>query len=398
MKAPVRFMHCPRTGRQCRKCFRTHALCNSQGRRAAKESSPQINMKKIVLTGGGTAGHVTPNIALIPKLRELGYDISYIGSYDGIEKKLIADFNIPYYGISTGKFRRYFDLKNFTDPFRVIKGIGDAKKALKKINPDIVFSKGGFVSVPVVRAAKSLHIPVICHESDMTPGLANKLCIPAATKVCCNFPETVSEIKDGKGILTGTPIRAELLAGSREKGLAFAGLSGNKPVIIVIGGSLGAVAVNNAVRAALPELLKTYDVIHLCGKGKLDESLKGTEGYRQYEYIKEELPDLFAAADVAISRAGANAICELLALKKPNLLIPLSAKASRGDQILNAHSFEKQGFSIVIEEENLTTEKLVSAVNELHTDRDKYIAAMEGSKNTDAIGIITNLIETYRRK
>ena len=355
-------------------------------------------MKKIVLTGGGTAGHVTPNIALIPKLRELGYDISYIGSYDGIEKKLIADFDIPYYGISTGKFRRYFDLKNFTDPFRVIKGIGDAKKALKKINPDIVFSKGGFVSVPVVRAAKSLHIPVICHESDMTPGLANKLCIPAATKVCCNFPETVSEIRDGKGILTGTPIRAELLAGSREKGLAFAILSGNKPVIIVIGGSLGAVAVNNAVRAALPELLKTYDVIHLCGKGKLDESLKGTEGYRQYEYIKEELPDLFAAADVAISRAGANAICELLALKKPNLLIPLSAKASRGDQILNAHSFEKQGFSIVIEEEDLSTEKLVAAVNELYTDKDKYITAMEGSKNTDAIGIITNLIETYRRK
>ena len=355
-------------------------------------------MKKIVLTGGGTAGHVTPNIALIPKLRELGYDISYIGSYDGIEKKLIADFDIPYYGISTGKFRRYFDLKNFTDPFRVIKGIGDAKKALKKINPDIVFSKGGFVSVPVVRAAKSLHIPVICHESDMTPGLANKLCIPAATKVCCNFPETVSEIRDGKGILTGTPIRAELLAGSREKGLVFAKLSGNKPVIIVIGGSLGAVAVNNAVRAALPELLKTYDVIHLCGKGKLDESLKGTEGYRQYEYIKEELPDLFAAADVAISRAGANAICELLALKKPNLLIPLSAKASRGDQILNAHSFEKQGFSIVIEEEDLSTEKLVAAVNELYTDKDKYITAMEGSKNTDAIGIITNLIETYRRK
>ena len=355
-------------------------------------------MKKIVLTGGGTAGHVTPNIALIPKLRELGYDISYIGSYDGIEKKLIADFDIPYYGISTGKFRRYFDLKNFTDPFRVIKGIGDAKKALKKINPDIVFSKGGFVSVPVVRAAKSLHIPVICHESDMTPGLANKLCIPAATKVCCNFPETVSEIRDGKGILTGTPIRAELLAGSREKGLAFAKLSGNKPVIIVIGGSLGAVAVNNAVRAALPELLKTYDGIHLCGKGKLDESLKGTEGYRQYEYIKEELPDLFAAADVAISRAGANAICELLALQKPNLLIPLSAKASRGDQILNAHSFEKQGFSIVIEEEDLSTEKLVAAVNELYTDKDKYITAMEGSKNTDAIGIITNLIETYRRK
>lgn len=350
-------------------------------------------MKKIVLTGGGTAGHVTPNIAMIPRLRELGYEIHYIGSYDGIEKKLIADYNIPYTGIATGKFRRYFDVKNFSDPFRVIRGVFEAKQALKKLRPDVVFSKGGFVSVPVVRAAKSLKIPVICHESDMTPGLANKLCVPSATKICCNFPETMKSLPEKKAILTGTPIRQELLSGSREKALAFTGFDGSKPVILVIGGSLGAVAVNNAVRAALPELLKTYDIIHLCGKGKKDENLDNTPGYVQYEYIKEELPDLFALSDLAISRAGANAICELLALRKPNILIPLSAAASRGDQILNAHSFEKQGFSVVIEEEAVTTLKLIDAINTLYVNRQNYIDTMSASKTTDAIAVITEMIE-----
>lgn len=354
-------------------------------------------MKKIVLTGGGTAGHVTPNIALLPALREAGYEIYYIGSIDGIEKKLIADYGIPYTGISTGKFRRYFDLKNFTDPFRVIKGIGDAHKALKKIKPDIVFSKGGFVSVPVVRAAHSLKIPVICHESDMTPGLANKLCIPVAEKICCSFPETVDTLPAGKAVLTGTPIRAELHAGKRERGLEFTGLSGNKPVLLVMGGSLGAVAVNEAVRAALPELLKDFDVVHLCGKGKADAAYNSLQGYLQYEYIKDELPDLFAITDVVVSRAGANAICELLALGKPSLLIPLSAKASRGDQILNARSFEKQGFSVVIEEEDATPELLAETVRGIYRDRDTYAAAMKASKTTDSIRVITELIEEFRR-
>ncbi len=354
-------------------------------------------MKKIVLTGGGTAGHVTANLAMIPRLRELGYEISYIGSYDGIEKNLVADYRIPYYGISTGKFRRYFSLRNFTDPFRVIKGIREAKKDLKKLRPDIVFSKGGFVSVPVVRAARSLHIPVICHESDMTPGLANKLSIPSASVVCCNFPETLKELPEGKAVLTGTPIRQELLKGSKEKGLVFTGLTGDKPIIMVIGGSLGAVPVNKAVRDALPELLKTFDVIHLCGKGKMDEGLsKAHDGYIQYEYIKEELPDLFAAADVIISRAGANAICEILALKKPNLLIPLSARASRGDQILNARSFERQGFSEVLEEEELTTLKLVETVHKLYRGRQTYIDTMSKSRHTDAISVIIDLIQKYQ--
>ena len=252
-------------------------------------------MKHIVLTGGGTAGHVTPNIALIPKLKEAGYKISYIGSYDGMERKLIEDLGIPYYGISSGKLRRYFDPKNFSDPFRVVKGYFEAKKLLKKLKPNVVFSKGGFVSVPVVLAAKACKVPALIHESDMTPGLANKLCIPSAAKVCCNFPETVKCLPENKAVLTGTPIRQELLSGDAREGLKFCGFNAAKPVILVIGGSLGSVAVNHAVRSILPELLKDFQVIHLCGKDKLDASLNGTEGYVQFEYIKDELPDLFAA-------------------------------------------------------------------------------------------------------
>ena len=350
-------------------------------------------MKHIILTGGGTAGHVTPNIAMIPRLQELGYTISYIGSYEGIEKKLIEEMGIPYYGISSGKLRRYFDLKNFTDPFRVLKGFGEARKLMKQLKPDVVFSKGGFVTVPVVIAASRSKVPTFIHESDMTPGLANKISIPFATKVCCNFPETVSELPADKAVLTGTPIRQELLSGDPQKALAFTGLSNDKPVIMVIGGSLGAVAVNNAVRAVLPDLLKDFQVIHLCGKGKLDESLKDTKGYVQYEYIKKELADLFALADVVISRAGANAICEISALKKPNLLIPLSARASRGDQILNARSFQRLGYSVVLEEEEITNEKMLNAIHELYENRSQYTDAMAKSKQTDSIEQIVQLFE-----
>ena len=350
-------------------------------------------MKHIVLTGGGTAGHVTPNIAMIPRLKELGYKISYIGSYEGIEKKLIEELGIPYSGISSGKLRRYFDVKNFTDPFRVLKGFMEAKKLMKELKPDVVFSKGGFVTVPVVIAASRRKIPTFIHESDMTPGLANKICIPFATKVCCNFPETISNLPKDKAVLTGTPIRQELLTGSKEKGLAFTGLSPDKPVILIIGGSLGATAVNEAVRSILPELLEDFQVVHLCGKGKLDESLKDTKGYVQYEYIKKELADLFALADIVISRAGANAICELSALNKPNLLIPLSARASRGDQILNARSFEHLGYSKVLEEEEITKESLLDAVHDLYENRESYITAMSSSKHKDSIELIVQLFE-----
>lgn len=355
-------------------------------------------MKKIVLTGGGTAGHVTPNIALLPSLQEAGYEVTYVGSYDGIEKKLISDFEIPYTGISTGKFRRYLDPRNFTDPFRVIKGFAEAKKYLKKFQPDVVFSKGGFVSVPVVRAAASLRIPCIIHESDMTPGLANKLCIPVAQKVCCNFPETLKLLPEDKAVLTGSPIRSELAKGSPLSGYKMCGFTANKPVIMVVGGSLGAANVNAAVREALPGLLEDFQVVHLCGKDKIDNLLLGTQGYKQFEYVKTELKDLFAMADLVISRAGANSICELLALKKPNILIPLPAASSRGDQILNARSFEAQGFSIVISEDDLTTQLLVDKVHELYFSRQTYLDNMSRSGQMDSISTILDLINEAAKK
>lgn len=351
-------------------------------------------MKKIVLTGGGTAGHVTPNIALLPKLKEAGYEIYYIGSYEGIERKLIESYEIPYYGISSGKLRRYFDWKNFSDPFKVLKGYGQAISILKKLKPDVVFSKGGFVSVPVVMAAKHCKIPAIIHESDMTPGLANKLAIPSATKVCCNFPETLQYLPEGKAVLTGSPIRSELLKGDKVHALNFIGnFTAKKPTLMVIGGSIGSVVINDTVRKALPELLKEYQVVHLCGKGNLVPELDGTQGYVQYEYIKEELNDLFALADIVISRAGANAICELLALHKPNILIPLSAAASRGDQILNARSFEKQGFSYVLEEEKLTEETLLEAIRQVEEKKNSYRKAMEASSRIDSVTKVFELIE-----
>lgn len=348
---------------------------------------------KIILTGGGTAGHVTPNIALLPGLKERGFEVRYIGSYEGMEKGLIEAEGIPYDGIATGKLRRYFSLKNITDIGNVVKGFSEAKKLMKKHRPDIVFSKGGFVSVPVVLAAHSCRIPVIIHESDMTPGLANKISFSSATKICCNFPETVAKLPEKKAVLSGSPIRRELLTGSREEGLKFTGLSGEKPVLLMIGGSTGARHLNEVLRASLPRLLPDFDIIHLCGKGNLDESLSDREGYRQYEYISAELKDLFALADIVFSRAGANAICELLALQKPNLLVPLSKAASRGDQILNAHSFEKQGFSMVIEEEALTEDTLVSGLHQLFENRDSYRKAMAESTQSNGVDVILGLID-----
>ncbi|SFH75411.1 UDP-N-acetylglucosamine-N-acetylmuramylpentapeptide N-acetylglucosamine transferase [Pseudobutyrivibrio sp. OR37] len=349
-------------------------------------------MKKIVMTGGGTAGHVTPNLALVPLLKEKGYEIFYIGSYNGIEKKLVENAGITYYGISSGKLRRYHDWKNFTDPFRVIKGFSEANQLLKHIQPDVVFSKGGFVSVPVVMAAARQHIPAIIHESDMTPGLANKLAIPFASKVCCNFPETMQYLPDGKAVHTGSPIRKELFSGNREAGLAFTGFSADKPVILIMGGSIGSRFINNAVWDSLDTLLEKFQIVHLVGKGNINNDLVGRTGYQQYEFISEQLNDIFAMTDLMISRAGANSISEILALKIPNILIPLSAAASRGDQILNAESYKKQGFSTVLQEEELTGELLVSSVEDVYARRDEIKEKMASSKLLDANSTILDLI------
>lgn len=356
-------------------------------------------MKKIVLTGGGTAGHVTPNLALLPSLKEAGYEVYYIGSYEGMEKSLVQDADIPYYGIATGKLRRYFSLKNFTDPFRVIKGFNEAKKLMKELKPDVVFSKGGFVSVPVVMAAKKAKVPAIIHESDMTPGLANKLCFSSASKICCNFPETIDKLPKGKAVLTGSPIRQELLKGDAAKARELCDFHDDKPVILAVGGSLGAVALNKALRAILPRLTERFNIVHLCGKGKADESYNNIPGYYQMEYAKDEMKDLFAMADVVVSRAGANAICEFLALRKPNLLIPLPASASRGDQILNAKSFVKQGFSLMLDEDtDLTDDSLYETINKLYDNRGEYIDAMSRSNQSDAIETVMGLIKEVQKQ
>ena len=352
-------------------------------------------MKKIVLTGGGTAGHVTPNLALLPTLLAEGWEVYYIGSENGIEKKLIEAENIPYYSIPTGKLRRYLSRQNITDMFRVVKGIGEAAKILKEIQPDVVFSKGGFVAVPVVLGAKKNKIPVIIHESDITPGLANKIAMPFAQVVCTTFPETLQYVPKQKGLYTGSPIRQELFAGNREKGLAACGFDGTKPVLLQMGGSLGAVKLNECLRACLPSLLKDFDVIHLCGKGHFEESLQHTAGYCQFEYVSEGLADLFAAADVLISRTGSNSISEFLALQKPHLLIPLSANASRGDQILNAASYEKQGFAMVLQEEALSPERMEADVRRLYEIRDRYQEAMCKSKQTNGVEAVMEQIRRF---
>ncbi|MBM7577347.1 undecaprenyldiphospho-muramoylpentapeptide beta-N-acetylglucosaminyltransferase [Jeotgalibacillus terrae] len=334
-------------------------------------------MKKILFTGGGSAGHVSVNTALIPEFMKNNWQVSYIGSHDGIEKDIITKkfSEVPYYGISSGKLRRYFSIKNFTDPFRVLAGTVQAFLRIKKIKPDVIFSKGGFVSVPVLLAAKMAGVPVAIHESDVTPGLANKLAMPFATKIYTTFYDTLQYVPKEKSTCAGAIIREELFAGSREKGIAFSGLDQTKPIILVMGGSLGAKGINATVRSALHELTQHYSIIHLCGKGNVINN--ENPDYIQYEFVSDELPDLIAAADLVISRAGSNSIFEFLALKKPMILIPLSKEASRGDQILNANSFVQQGFALKLEEENLTEETLLTAVRQLRDQQWSMIEKMD---------------------
>ena len=332
-------------------------------------------MKTIIFTGGGTAGHVMPNLALMDRLDKKEWTIHYIGTQEGIEHELLQKRpEVIYHAIAWGKLRRYFSWKNFTDPFRVMKGYFQSRRIMREVRPDVLFSKGGFVSVPVVMAAKG-KCPVICHESDYSPGLANRISARFADTICTTFADTLVKVPAGKGVHTGTPIRAALFEGNRERGLRFTGLSGDKPVLLVVGGSTGAKAVNEAVEAALDELLKTFDVVQLCGQGKLDDTAP-RPGYVRFEYVNEQMADVLALADVVISRAGANAVFELLALKKPAVLIPLPLEASRGDQILNARYFEKNGYAVHLPQAEATPERLVETVLKLYADRQRYIDAM----------------------
>ena len=353
--------------------------------------------KKIILTGGGSAGHVTPNLALLPQLLAEGIEVHYIGTADGIERTILSERkDVTYHIISSGKLRRYFSWKNFTDPFRVMRGLFQARRVMREVKPAAVFSKGGFVSVPVVIAAHGKHIPVVTHESDYTPGLANKINAKFADRICVTFEDTLAHV-GAKGVHTGTPIRPELYQGDKERGLAFLGFDDKKPVLLIMGGSLGASVVNDAVRAALPKLLISYDIVHLCGKGKVEEQLN-QPGYRQFEYVNEALPDVLAATDVVVSRAGANAVLEFLALSKPALLIPLPRSASRGDQILNAGYFARKGFAMVLEQESLTPETLLDAVNDLYDRRLSFIATMSAEPLADGTDEVLAVIRSAMKK
>ena len=357
-----------------------------------------MEKKIIVLTGGGTLGHVAPHMALIPRLQAQGYEIHYVGTASGMEAEKIQSIpGITYHAVKTGKLRRYFSWQNFTDPFRVIAGAFQSAHLMGKLRPNVVFSKGGFVAVPVVFGAWLHGVPVLCHESDLTPGLANKLCKPFATRMVTTFPECAAALGK-KAEVVGTPLRPDLFSGDRAKGLELTHFDGSRPILLMMGGSSGAQAVNSALREALDEVTKDFDVVHLCGKGNLDKSLENVKGYTQIEFLDAQLPHVLACADLVLSRAGSNALMEFQALDKPMLLVPYPKLASRGDQILNAQSMEKRGLCRVLLQENMTAETLTQSLRETWEARDSLKEAVRKAPPANATDRVLEIIEEIRKK
>ena len=352
---------------------------------------------RIILTGGGTAGHVTPHLSIIPMLQKDGHEIHYIGTEDGMEAGIISKLdNVTYHAIPAGKLRRYHDWKNFSDMARVIKGVREARRIIREVKPAIVFSKGGYVGLPVVVAAGELRVPALIHESDMTSGLANKLSLPFAKALLCTFPETAKQTGK-KGVYVGSPIRQELFEGDRERGKKIFGFDDSKPILLVMGGSSGAQAINRAVRGILNELTGCFQVLHICGNGNLFDIYERTPGYQQTEYLYDEMADALACADLVVSRAGSNSICELLALRKPALLIPYPSGASRGDQEVNAASFERRGFARVLEQKDLTGETLMEKIVEVYHDRGEIIECMRREPVVNGSAKIVEYIYKYAK-
>ncbi|EFS18801.1 undecaprenyldiphospho-muramoylpentapeptide beta-N-acetylglucosaminyltransferase [Staphylococcus hominis] len=340
-------------------------------------------MSKIAFTGGGTVGHVSVNLSLIPTALEKGHQVFYIGSKNGIEREMIESqiSNIKYYPISSGKLRRYLSFENAKDVFKVLKGILDARRVLKKEKPDLLFSKGGFVSVPVVIAARSLNIPTIIHESDLTPGLANKISLKFSKKIYTTFEDTLKYLPKDKADFVGATIREDLKEGNQQKGYEITGFDSDKKVLLVMGGSLGSKKLNDIIRENLEALLHDYQIIHLTGHGLVDESYK-QKGYIQYEFVKEELTHLLSITDTVVSRAGSNAIYEFLTLRIPMLLIPLGLDQSRGDQIDNAKYFESKRYGKMIPEDQLTQFKLLEQLKQIESHRNDIIHQMESYKES----------------
>ncbi len=337
--------------------------------------------KMIIFTGGGSAGHVTLNLTLIPWFIKQGWEISYIGSKGGMEQELVAKFpEVKYYGILTGKLRRYFSWQNFLDMIKIPLGCLQAIILVHKINPDIIFSKGGFVSFPVVVGGYVNRKKIFMHESDITPGLANKMSLPFVSTFYTTFPETEKYVKNKQKVHCVGPVLSDrLFNGSREKGAKFAHMDVSKPTIMFIGGSLGAKSLNDAVEKNLGDILEKYQLIHIAGKNGYNKNL-AHEGYQQYEYVDTELKDLLALADIVVSRAGSNSIFELASLHKPMILVPLPATSSRGEQSLNAKSFAEKGYAEIIKDEDIANpDILLPMLDKVYQHREQYRQNMENN-------------------
>ena len=345
---------------------------------------------KIIFTGGGSSGHVTPSLPLISSLKNKNIDIFYVGSKKGIEYSIIKTLKIPYYAITVGKLNRYWTWKNLLTPFQLLIGIIQSFLICRKIKPNVIFSKGGFVALPVVIAAKLSGIPVVIHESDLTPGLANRLSFPFAKLICITFPETAKYFNNvSKILLTGMPIRDSLQHGDPERGLKYCGFSDKqKPVLLIMAGGLGSTIVNECIRRLIQPLTEKFQVIHICGKNKSDAAFEEIKDYKQFEYLHDEFADVLASADLVVSRAGATSIYELLALNKPHILLPLSKKASRGDQIDNAKYFAHKGLSQVIYFEEFSDDKLLKILFESYKNLDQLKNQLSQFKQLNATQII----------
>lgn len=352
------------------------------------------SQRTIALTGGGTAGHVTPNLALAPVLVERGFRVEYIGSTSGIERSLCEEAGIPYHSIAVGKLRRYASWQNLTDPFRMLRGVVQAATLLGKLEARLVFSKGGYVGVPVAVGARLKGIPVVLHESDLSPGLANRLCIPLASRVCVSYAETLAALPKGaRARHTGTPIRPSLHEGDRVRGIVRFELSADRPTILAFGGSLGARAINEAVRELVRLGDNNLQFIHVCGAGNLDPKLDGHAHYRQFEYMHAEFADALACSSLVISRGGSNSLAELAALKKPAIIVPLPLDVSRGDQIENARRHAEKGYGIVLPQSELSALRLRQEIEGMLERAEESIAAMERDAPPDSAEALARLIE-----
>ncbi len=359
-----------------------------------------MSNKLIFMAGGGTAGHINPNLALVEPLQKAGYRVEYLGQKNEMEYPLVTAAGLSFHEVASGRLHRSINPDTLLTPFRIIKGVWQAIRAIRKEKPALIFCKGGFACVPVAIAGKLTGTKVILHESDLTPGLANKLCAPFASMICVTFEQTLQHLPKEKTVFTGTPIRASLKNGNREKGFELTGLDpAGKPVLMVVGGSQGAGALNDVVGDNLEALLEDYQIVHLYGGEISGYVPKEAAGYFALGYAKDEMADLFAMTDLVLSRAGANAINEFLLLQLPSILVPLPLTVSRGDQILNAQHFEEKGFSYVLPQEKLDLQSLQEALKHVQEHREEYLSAMGAStaKNGTA-AVVKVILETIIKK